>query len=150
MAEQLAAAHPAETWQAIGGSAVMIMGLIGVLYRRLNKDIDDGEKRQDQFDTRMDSAMKEQESLSTHVGTLVKQVEEIFKKLTTGAESFSNLNGDIREIKAKIEAMIKDAEQSSSHRKEEIKELKEELRKLQGVLDSVQKECIKQHSGGAK
>ena len=150
MAEQLAAAHPTETWQAIGGSAVMIMGLIGVLYRRLNKDIDDGEKRQDQFDTRMDGALKEQESLATHVGTLIKQVEEIFKKLSTGAESFSSLNGDIREIKTKIENMIKDSEQRSNHRKEETRELKEELRKLQGVLDSVQKECIKQHSGGSK
>lgn len=151
MATEVAAQHPVETWQVLSGAVVGIIGLAGIIFNRQNKDIDDIDKRQTEYqtqtDARINSLTREFEGASNQVGTMTKQIEEIFKKLTTGAESFSVIRVDVRELETRIEGLTKELEQQSSAHHDELRELKAEYRKLKDQIELVERGCLKRHPG---
>lgn len=151
MATELAAQHPAETWQVLGGSLAAVIALTGIIYNRLNKDIDAGDTRQEEYRTQTDKRINDQarelEGISSNVGTLVKQVEEIFKKLTAGAESFSSVREDLRELETRIEGIMRELEQKAGSHNESIKDLRQELAELKKVISHIDRRCFSMHPG---
>lgn len=151
MATELVAQHPAETWQILGGALAAVIALTGIIYNRLNKDIDAGDTRQEEYRTQTDKRINDQarelEGISSNVGTLVKQVEEIFKKLTAGAESFSSVREDLRELETRIEGIMRELEQKAGSHNESIKDLRQELAELKKVISHIDRRCFSMHPG---
>lgn len=149
MATELAAQHPSETWQILAGSVAAIMALTGIIYNRLNKDIDAGDTRQEEYrnqtDKRINDQARELEGLSTQVGTLITQVTEIFKKLSAGAESFGSVREHLRELETRIDGIMRELEQKAGSHNETIKELKQEVTELKKVIDQIDRRCFRMH-----
>lgn len=149
MATELAAQHPAEIWQITGGLAAAIIALSGIVYNRLNKDIDAGDARQEEYRKQTDKMINDQarelEGLSTQVGTLITQVTEIFKKLSAGAESFGSVREDLRELETRIDGIMRELEQKAGSHNESIKELKHEVVELKKIIDQIDRRCFRMH-----
>jgi len=116
----LAQAHPAETWAALGVLATGIVALLGVLYRRVNKDIQ-------QLD----------DSLEDLSDDLDDQVSNLHK----------DLNGIGREIN-KVQQTIAQFSTSSVFTAQDIEKLLEEVKQLNNRLMTIEiehKHCMKLH-----
>ena len=133
----------------MGGLAAAIIALSGIIYNRLNKDIDAGDARQEEYRKQTDKMINDQarelEGLSTQVGTLVTQVTEIFKKLSAGAESFGSVREDLRELETRIDGIMRELEQKAGSDNETIKELKHEVNELKKVIDQIDRRCFRMH-----
>jgi cell division protein FtsB len=89
--EQIASNHPSEVWTALVGSITLIGGLVTVLYKRLNADIQDNKGRLDKgADAFSDvgrqlvsigEKLKALENLEDFSGTEIETLEAEIKKL---------------------------------------------------------------------
>lgn len=151
MATEIASQHPAETWQILTGALAGVIALTGVVYNRLNKDIDYGDRRQEDYqkqtDSRLNNLSREQEGISTNVQAILKDVEEIFRKLSAGAESFSGVREHLKGLETRLDAILRELEQKSGAHVEASRELKEDIKKLKEVIDSIDKRCFGNHPG---
>lgn len=149
MATEVASQHPIETWQALTAALAGVVALVGVLYNRLNKDVDEGEKKQEecqkQVDSRINSIAISVEGIGTNLSATMQDVEEIFRKLTTGAESFSNLRADLRELETRIEGIMRELEQKAGAHQEASAELRRLYAELKQQIERVERGCIVRH-----
>lgn len=149
MATEVASQHPIETWQALTAALAGVVALVGVLYNRLNKDIGECDKRQEetqkQTDSRINATAISIEGIGTNLSVTMQDVEEIFRKLTAGAESFSTLRADLREIETRIEGIMRELEQKAGAHQEATAELRRLYTEIKQQIERVERGCIARH-----
>lgn len=178
MSTELAAQHPSEVWQVLGGSLVVIGGLVGVLYNSLltsqkasETDIDEVTKTVNLMNTKLSS-------YKSKVDSVILQITEIFarlkvledkvpaaladiqamketlskmeSRLVDGAKSFGLIREDIREFETRLESLLKEVEEKYSECYSSIDQLSIVVSGIQKDLNNLDKRCISRHPGEFK
>lgn len=85
----IAAAHPTETWAILGILGSAVVGLVVVLYNRINKDIEATDKTVESLDEELRKELEKVRTDLNEVGKKVSGLSERVAQLST-SQAFTN------------------------------------------------------------
>ena len=91
----VAAQHPAETWAALIGSVTLIVGMVGVLYKRLNDDIKG-------HDDKLNAGIKRFSEIGEKLVSIGEKIQSIEKEDAFELEEIDRLELEIKSLHSRL------------------------------------------------
>lgn len=102
----VASGHPVETWGALIGSLTLLIGTVGIIYKRLNDDIkaesDKNAATKVQFDKKFDNGISAFATIGKELATIGAKLAEIDRDGTFINSELDRLELDIRSLHTRL------------------------------------------------